>query len=102
MARGAVDQGDAVQEKARRDRSQQEVLHRRFGTARTAPIHASQHINRERHQFNTEENEHQIACSREHHHAGGSEQHQHWNLGTKRRTAVVLSVQQDERQHRAE
>ena len=101
-AGGTVDQRDAIQEEAGRNRSQNEVLHRRFSAARTAPIHAGQHVNREGHQFDAEEDEHQIPCGREHHHAGGREQHQHRDLRTERRAAMVFGVEKDEREHRTE
>jgi hypothetical protein len=77
----AVDERDAVQQEARREGAEQEVLERGLGALRAAAVEARQHVHGERHDLDAEEDHHEVARGGEQHHARGREAAQHVGLG---------------------
>ena len=80
-ARRAVDECDAVQQKRRRECTEQEVLQRALGRPFAAAVDAGERVDRDRHQLDAEEHDHEIARGGEEHHAGRREQDEHVRFG---------------------
>ncbi|MGY3420901.1 uncharacterized protein YdaT [Bradyrhizobium sp. F1.13.4] len=72
----AVDQRGAVEQHARRQRAEHEVLQAGFGRLGVVTVRGRHDVERERHQFEAEIERDQIAGRDQHHHAEGREQHQ--------------------------
>jgi hypothetical protein len=75
-AGGAVDQRHAVQEQPARERAHQEVLERGLVAAQLAAVEAGQHVDRDAHQLEAEEQHQQVRRRHQQHHAGGGQQQQ--------------------------
>ena len=110
--RAAVDQGDAVQEEAGRERAEQEILHRRLFRPRLGAGKAGQDVQGDGQHFQADKDGDQLAAGRHQHRAGGGEQHQGVILAVV--DALLLNValgqqdgqrgddQQDELKHQRE
>ena len=75
-SRDAVDQRHAVKQHARRKRAEQEVLHRRFVRLLLALRESNQHVERQRHQLETDVKRDQIVAAGDEHHADGGEENE--------------------------
>ena len=95
----AVGHRHAVEEERRRERPQQEVLHRRL-VAATGAGDPGQHVERQREDLQGKEHHDQVGGGRDQRHAGGGEQHQGVVLPFRRGRIpgeVVRAVDQPER-----
>ena len=72
----AIDQRGAVQQHARRQRAQHEILQAGFGRLRIIAVARGDHVERERHQLEPEIEHDQVAGRDQHHHAERRKQHQ--------------------------
>ncbi|KAG1448897.1 hypothetical protein G6F57_016743 [Rhizopus arrhizus] len=79
-AGGAVDQRHAVQQQARGQRTEHDVLHRRFRGQAVLAVAGHQRVGAQRQQFQTQVDHQQAAGRDQDHHAGGAEQDQHRDL----------------------
>ena len=86
----AIDQGDAIQQEPRRECAEQEVLERRLGGARAAPVEPREHIYGDRHELEPEEDHHEVRPRRHDHHPQRSEQQQHVVLGREQLFALQI------------
>ena len=75
-ARGAVDEGDPVHEEAGGERAQQEVLHGRLARLDARAEEAREHVERERHRLETQEDHDQVVGAGHDDHAHGREEHE--------------------------
>ena len=73
----AVDEGGAVEQHARRQRAQQEVLEARLAGAQIVPADRRHHVERQALQLEAEVQRDEIVGRDHHHHAGRRQQHQH-------------------------
>ncbi len=74
--RGAVDQGDAVDQDAGDERADQEVLHGRFRRAGRATPRASQDVGPQRHGLHTQKHRHKVRGLNQNDHADDGKKHQ--------------------------
>ena len=76
----AVDQGNAVQQKPRRQRPQDKKFQPGLGAAQLVAGEGGEHVGRQRLQFQPEIERHQVGGRGHHQHADGGIQHQHRKL----------------------
>ena len=81
-ARGAVDEGDAVEEERRREATEHEVLDARLGALATATIARCQDVQRERQRLQAEEQHDEIIGRGHHDGADGGDEVQRVDLRT--------------------
>ena len=72
--RGAVDQRDPVEQERGGEGAEDEILHRRLGRGKLALEESGEHVQRERHQLERQEQDNEIAGGGEQHHAAGREE----------------------------
>ena len=77
VAGEAVDQRAAVEQHARRQRAEHEILQAGLGRAHGIAVRGRDHVERETHQFEPEIERDQVAGRDQHAHADGREQDQH-------------------------
>ena len=99
-AGGAIDQRQAIQQQARCQRAQHEILDRRLRRQRTVAVERDQRIRAQRQQLQPEIDHHQVAGGHQQHHAGGSEQHQHRHFARIESAFAQERPGVDERQRR--
>ncbi len=88
-----VEHGDAEQEDCRRERAEQEVLHRRFLRQQpTAPGETAQQVQRQRQHLEPDEHGQQIVGRREQQHAADGKQRQRIDLGVREPGQQALSL----------
>ncbi len=73
-AEGAVGHGDAEEEEARGEGAEQEVLQRGFRRAQVGPPDAGEHVDRDRHELEAQEEDDEVVGLRHHDHAEQGEQ----------------------------
>ena len=95
----AVDQGDAVEQEARGERPDQEVLERRLGGERVDAVVAGQDVHRHRHHLEAQEQDDEVLRPAQEHHAGGGQEDQRIVLG--RQQLLALQVAEREQDGRA-
>ncbi len=94
----AVQQRHAVQQRARRDGAEHEVLHRGFGGDAVLPVERDQRVQRQRQQLDAEVHGDQVAGGTEHDNAEQRRQRQHVELAllqTAPREKAVRIVEAD-------
>ena len=90
----SVNQRRAIKQHARRKRAENEVLQARLGRAHVLAVNRSDHVERERHQFDAEIKRDEIAGRDHHHHAGDGKQYDDRKL-----EAVELVIAPERRGH---
>ena len=94
----AVDQRDAVEEEARGEGAEEEVLHRRLLAQQPAPPReAAQQVERQRQHLEGDEHREQVTGRGEEHHAADREQQQRVDLGVVEAGGGALGVGARER-----
>ncbi len=98
-AGGAVDHRHAVEQHARGQRAQHEVLHRRLGGRVRPPVHRHHRVQRQRLQLEAEVEREEAVGRDHHHHAEQREQRQHEGLAAEQpaRREVAARVEQHQR-----
>ena len=79
----AVDQRDAIQQQARGERAEDEILQPGLGRAQLVAREGGQHVERQRLQFEPEIQRHHVGRRDHQHHADDGEQHQHGEFETR-------------------
>ena len=95
--RRAVEQRDPVEEEAAREGAEQEVLQCRLVAGGPGPEGTSEHIERQRHELEGEEDHQEIRPRRHQHHANGGEQDQ--GVVLPRLHAEVREIPDGQEQH---
>ncbi|EEF93407.1 hypothetical protein CATMIT_01964, partial [Catenibacterium mitsuokai DSM 15897] len=97
-AGGAVDQRQAVQQQARSQRAEHEVLDRRFRGQRAVAVDRDQRVRAQRQHFQADVDHGQAAGGDQEHHAGDGEQHQHRDFALVQAARAQVGPGVDQRQ----
>ena len=100
VARGprrAVEGGDTVEQEAGRECPQDEVLERRLARRTVASMDARQHVGRERHDLDAEEQQDQVARGGHDHHARGREENQRVELAGAHPDHLEIALRHEHR-----
>ena len=95
-----VQQRHAVEQRARRDGAQHEVLHRRFGGDAGIAIEGDHGVQRQRQQLDADVHGEQVAGRRHHQHAEQRGQRQHVVLALLQAAALEVVAAVEQRQRR--
>ena len=98
--RRSVGEGDAVQQEPGGERAEEEVLQGRLGGGGAATVDPREHVHRDRHQLEAEEDHHEVLASGHQHHAQRGEEQQHVILGREQALALEIVERDEDRQCR--
>ena len=99
--REAIGQRYAIQEQARRQRAQDEVLQACFRRTYVVPRKRRQHVDGQRLKLQAHIQRHQVVGRRHDHHAHGAEQHQHRKLEPGDTLTRIVVEREHDAQYRA-
>ena len=96
----AIDHGGAIEQHARGQRAEDEVLHAGFGRTQIVPAEGGDHIERQALQFQAEIERDQVVRRQHQQHADGRQQHQNGKLEAAHPLALDIVHGHDDRERR--
>ena len=98
VARGSVEEREAVEQQRGAERAEQEVLERTFRGARRGAAERGHRVGADRHRLEAEEHGQRITGRRDHHGPDGREEHEHVELAALELVLGQVSARQERRQ----